>query len=373
MRSIVTATISLATALAFGSCRNQDSVEKPPDRFDLARRIEAKAAAAEAEPVKKSAPSLVKRNGSAMGTEVGIQVFTDDEEGADRAIAAAFEEITRLENLMTTWKPDSEVSRINAAAGDHPVAVSDDTLEVIEMAQRSSALSGGAFDITFYALHGLWKFDEDMEKKLPDRAEVLRRLKLVDYRQLQVDHAKKTVFLTKKGMGIGLGGIAKGYAVDRAVAVLRKAGFVNAIVQAGGDLMCAGSKNGQPWTAGIRDPRGGRGDVFAMLQLIDHAFSTAGDYERFYFIGKKRYHHIIDPKTGFPATRSRSVTIYAPTALLADALDDAVFIMGWQKGLEMIEGIEDVGAVVVDDKGQVHTSRRMAGKVQILKPPTNEP
>jgi FAD:protein FMN transferase len=320
-----------------------------------------------------AAPQLVKRSGTAMGTAVGIQVLTDDEPGADRAIAAAFDEINRLEALMTTWKDDSEVSRINAAAGDHPVAVSDETLEVIEMAQRASELSSGAFDITFYALHGLWKFDEDMEKKLPDRAEVLRRLKLVDYRQVKVDHAKKTVFLTKKGMGIGLGGIAKGYAVDRAVGVLKRAGFDNAIVQAGGDLMCSGSKNGGPWTAGIRDPRGGMNDVFATLQLIDHAFSTAGDYERYYFIGNKRYHHIIDPKTGFPATRSRSVTIYAPTALLADALDDAVFIMGWKKGLEMIESVEGVGAVVVDDHGKVHVSKRMAGKVQIMRPPTDAP
>jgi thiamine biosynthesis lipoprotein len=320
-----------------------------------------------------AAPQLVTRNGTAMGTAVRISVLTDDEQGADRAIGAAFDEINRIEALMTTWKDDSEVSRINAAAGDHPVAVSDETLEVIEMAQRASQLSGGAFDITFYALHGLWKFDEDMEQKLPDRAEVLRRLKLVDYRQVKVDHEKKTVFLTKKGMGIGLGGIAKGYAVDRAVGVLKRAGFGNAIVQAGGDLMCSGSKNGGPWTAGIRDPRGGMNDVFATLKLIDHAFSTAGDYERYYFIGNKRYHHIIDPKTGFPATRSRSVTIYAPTALLADALDDAVFIMGWKKGIEMIESVEGVGAVVVDDHGKVHTSKRMVGQVQIMKQPTDAP
>jgi thiamine biosynthesis lipoprotein len=218
----------------------------------------------------------------------------------------------------------------------------------------------------------LWKFDQDLEAKVPDKAAILQRIKLIDYRQVKVDHAKKTVFLAKKGMGIGLGGIAKGYAVDRAVAVLRKAGFPNAIVQAGGDLMCSGWKDGQPWTAGIRDPRGGRVDVFATLKLIDHAFSTAGDYERFFILGKKRYHHIIDPKTGFPATRSRSVTIYAPTALLADALDDAVFIMGWKKGLEMIEGVEDVGAVVVDDQGKVHVSSRMKGKLQIMRPPTND-
>ena len=320
-----------------------------------------------------AAASLVTRDGSAMGTEVRISIWTEDEDKADRAIALAFDEINRIEKLMTTWDPKSEVSRINAAAGDHPVAVSDDTLEVIEMAQRSSQLSGGAFDITFEALHGLWKFDEDLEKKVPGRKELMQRLKLVDYRQVKVDRAKKTVFLAKKGMKIGLGGIAKGYAVDRAVAILRQNGFKDAIVQAGGDLMCAGSKGGQPWTAGVRDPRGGRSDVFATLKLVDHAFSTAGDYERFFFLNGKRYHHIIDPKTGYPATRSRSVTIYAPTALLADAIDDAVFIIGWKKGLQLVDSIDDCGAIVVDDKGQVHVSKRIQDKVRILRPPTNEP
>jgi thiamine biosynthesis lipoprotein len=323
--------------------------------------------------VSYAASEMVTRNGSAMGTEVRISVYTDDEKGADSAIALAFDEIQRLENLMTTWKPDSEVSRINAAAGDHPVAVSDETIEVIQMAQKAAELSHGAFDITFYALHGLWKFDEDLEPKVPDAKELKQRLKLVDWRQVKVDAKNKTVFLAKKGMGIGLGGIAKGYAVDRAVKVLRQKGFPNAIVQAGGDLMCAGTKGGGPWTAGIRDPRGGRADVFATLKLRDHAFSTAGDYERFFFLGNKRYHHIIDTKTGFPATKSRSVTIYAPTALLADALDDAVFIMGWKDGIKMVESLDDVGAVVVDDKGEVHISSRVKGKLEIFRKPTNEP
>ena len=317
---------------------------------------------------------LVTRNGSAMGTELRFSAYTNDETGAVAAMEKAFAEINRLETMMTTWKPDSEISRINANAGIAPVAVSDETLEVFEMAQRASKLSGGAFDITFYAMHGLWKFDEDLEKKVPPAAEVKKRMALIDYRKLQVDAKKKTVFLTQKGMGISLGGIAKGYAVDRAAAVLKRAGFGDAIVQAGGDLLCAGSKDGNPWKAGIRDPRGDRNDSFAMIALIDSAFSTAGDYERFFFLDGKRYHHIIDPKTGNPATKSRSVTIYAPTALLADALDDAVFILGWQKGIALIDSLpEDVGAVVVDDHGQVHVSKRVQGRVTILHPPTNAP
>jgi thiamine biosynthesis lipoprotein len=318
-------------------------------------------------------PHLFKREGEAMGTLVSFDVWTDDDAGAARAVEAGFDEFRRLEEMMTTWSPTSEVSRINSQAGIAPVHVSDETFDVIEMAQRAAQMSQGAFDISFYAMHGLWKFDEDLEEKVPSNSEIESRLPLVDYRKIVVDPKRKTVFLEKKGMGIGLGGIAKGYAVDRAVAILRRAGFNDAIVQAGGDLMFTGSKGGKPWAAGIRDPRGERDSFFAVLRLENHAFSTAGDYERYFFLDGKRYHHIIDPKTGYPATRSRSVTIYAPNAFLADAIDDAVFILGWQKGIELVESIPEVGAVIVDDKGAVHVSKRMQDRVEILRPPTDGP
>jgi thiamine biosynthesis lipoprotein len=315
---------------------------------------------------------LVRRGFEAMGTAVSFAVLTDDDEGAERAIAAGFDEIKRIENLMTTWR-DSEVSRINANAGIAPVKVGPETLEVIEMAQKTAKLSGGVFDISFYAMHGIWKFDEDLVAKVPSPEEIKKRLALVDYRNIIVDHAKSTVFLAKKGMGISLGGIAKGYAVDRAVAILRRAGFSDAIVQAGGDLMCSGSKGGRPWVTGIRDPRGARNAVFAKMMLTNHAFSTAGDYERFFMLGGKRYHHILDPRTGYPATKSHSVTIYAPSAFIADAVDDAVFILGWQKGFEMLDKLDDVGAVVVDDKGKVHLSKRVVDRVAIDYQPKDAP
>ncbi len=318
-------------------------------------------------------PHLVSRAGEAMGTYVEIKVWTRDEPGARAAMGRAFDEIARIERLMTTWRDDSDISRVNAAAGLHPVEVSPETFECVARAQQYSRLSGGAFDVTFYALKGLWHFDEDKEAKLPDPAEVKRRLPLIDYRKLILDEKRRTLYLAKKGMAINLGGIAKGYAVDRAVAVLKKAGFPNAIVQAGGDLMCAGSKGGAPWTSGIRDPRGARSDVFAVMKLMDHAFSTAGDYERYFIIDGKRYHHIIDPRTGFPAMASRSVTIYAPNATIADSIDDAIFILGWKKGFEMIESLPYVGCVIVDAKNQVHVSKRLEGLVHILHPPTDVP
>ncbi len=313
---------------------------------------------------------LMSRAKSQMGTEVRFSALSDDEAATERAFAAGFAEIDRLEKMMTTWREDSEISRVNQQAGIAPVKVSPEVIEVLQMSARSSKLSGGAFDVTFDAMHGLWKFDEDLEAKLPDPVEIKKRLPLIDWRQVIIDEKNSTVFLAKKGMRMNLGGIAKGYAVDRAAAVLKREGVRDAIVQAGGDLFCMGSKDGQPWTAGIRDPRGGRADVFAVIRLENHAFSTAGDYERFFILDGKRYHHIIDPKTGYPATRSRSVTIYAPTALLADAIDDAVFILGWKRGIELVDSIDDVGAVVVDDAGVVHVSKRVKDRVKILKQPT---
>ncbi len=318
-------------------------------------------------------PPLVTRTHQAMGTEIRFVVYTTDEPKALRAFADGFAEFQRLESLMTTWRADSEVSRINAQAGVAPVKVSPETLEVIEMSDRASKMSNGAFDITFYALHGLGKFDDDMVKQVPEAAAIKRRLVLVDYRKVIIDHAASTVMLKDKGMAINLGGIAKGYAVDRAAAILKSAGFKDALVQAGGDLMCVGNKFGQPWTTGIRDPRGPRDAVFAVMKLEDHAFSTAGDYERFFMLDGKRYHHILDPKTGRPAMASKSVTIYAPNAFLADAVDDAVFILGWKKGIEMVESLPDVGAVVVDADGKVHISKRVEARVNLLREPTPGP
>jgi len=316
---------------------------------------------------------LVTRSIAAMGTQVSISVFSDDEEGALRAIANALDEITRVELLMTTWRDDSEISRLNASAGKAPVAVSTETFDVLQMAKQAALWSDGAFDVTFYALRGLWKFDEDLEKVLPDLAEVKRRLPLIDWRRLKLDKKRRTAFLERAGMSVNLGGIAKGYAVDRMADILRRAGYSDALVQAGGDLLCAGTKGGRPWSAGIRDPRGGAKDVFAVLRLEDHAFSTAGDYERSFMLDGKRYHHILDPRTGAPSMTSRSVTVYAKTALLADSLDDAIFILGWKRGFKLLEKIPDTGAVVVDSDGIIHVSDRMRERIQILYTPKNTP
>jgi thiamine biosynthesis lipoprotein len=185
-----------------------------------------------------------------------------------------------------------------------------------------------------------------------------------------VDAKAHTVKLRREGMRLGLGGIAKGYAVDRCAVVILAGGFRDFMVQAGGDLYVSGRKGTVNWMVGVRDPRGRPRDVIAKMPIEDHAFSTAGDYERAFVLEGKRYHHIIDPKTGYPATASRGVTIFAPTAFQADALDDAVFILGAKKGLALVASFPDCAAVVVDAANQVHMSKSLEGRLQRTAAPT---
>lgn len=346
--------------------------------------VAAPAASAEAPPGSAPAPApaapvtptRVVLEEKAMGTHILLAAFTGEAlgEAAIRLrLEKALAEIRRLEGLMTTWRDDSEISRVNAGAGKVAVEVSPESLTVIDKSLWISKESEGVFDITFEAMHGLWKFDQDREDNVPERAAVEKARKLIDYRQIKVDYAKRTVMLAKPRMRMSLGGIAKGYAVDAAARVLREEGLSSFFVQAGGDLYVAGKKpDGSRWRVGVRDPRGkDANDYFATIEVEDHAFSTAGDYERSFLKGGKRYHHIIDPRTGFPATASRSVTLWAKDALTADALDDAVFILGPEKGLKLVESIEDAGAVIVDKNNKVWISKRLTGKINKLREPTD--
>ena len=248
----------------------------------------------------------------AMGTHLAYAAFTTPEVDAAHARSAfdaATAEIKRLERLMTTWDPASEVSRVNAAAGKEPIQVADGDV------RRRSAKSLHASQMSARRIrHHVRDAARTLEVRPrpgphpPAAADVRERKKYLGYAHVKLDEANHTVMLDEAHVRIGLGGIAKGYAVDRASRVLLDAGLVAFFVQAGGDLYAHGTKpDGSPWLAGIRDPRGTEGDYFAMLAVRDHAFSTAGDYERAYIVDGKRFHHIIDPHTGYPATASRSV------------------------------------------------------------------
>jgi FAD:protein FMN transferase len=324
-----------------------------------------------------------------MGTLVDITLWSKDGSGAQTAASAVFDEFRRLDQLMSNWVETSDVSRINAAAGVKAVPVSDEVLRIIVLSQKVARKTGGAFDITVGAYRGLWKFDQDLDGTLPEPAEVEARRKLTGYRDLVVDSKHHTVKLRRKGMAITLGGIAKGYAVDRAAAILRDRGMKDFIVQAGGDLFVSGTKGSQKWRVGIRDPRGARDATFALTELEDRTFSTAGDYERGFVKDGVRYHHILDPKTGYPTRGCRSVTVIARDALTADVWDTALFVMGTERGLKMAEKLPDIEAVFVDAKNRVrvssglslveggdtrtHLEAGLVGKVLILQPPTDAP
>lgn len=312
---------------------------------------------------------------TAMGTNVHFIAYSNAEVGSVKvraAITAALAEMRRLEAVLSEWRPDSEVGQINS----HPeqwVKVGPETFAVISRALSEGKASGGAFDITFQAMSDLWKFGSaaDAQPKVPSKAEIERRRALVDYRTVELDPAAQAVRLPKAHQ-IGLGGIAKGYIVDRAADVLKKAGIRAFLVQAGGDLYGAGRKpDGSPWVSGIQDPRGPEGSSFATIELTDHAFSTAGDYARSYVVGKRRYHHIIDPHTGYPATASRSVTVWADDATTADAVDDAVFILGPEAGLKLAEATPGVGVVIVDKNNKLWLSSRVQGQVHVTRQPTD--
>lgn len=309
----------------------------------------------------------------AMGTQVQLTAWTDDAPAAEAAFAAAFAEFNRLENLMSTWREGSDVLRLNAAAGGDAVSLSPETMEVLQLARHYSELSQGKFDVTFGPLSGLWRFDQDQDNVIPDPAAVAARLPLIGWEDLAVDADAHTARLKRAGMSVHLGGIGKGYAVDRAAAILRANGLENFLIQAGGDMYAAGHPEGRSWRLGIQDPRGPPDDAFASLELTDSTFSTSGDYERYFLRDGRRYHHILDPDTGMPAMASRSVTIVARKAVDADALSTAVFVLGPDAGMRLIEDLPDVEGVIVGADNQVRISSGLKNRVVVLSQPVDAP
>jgi len=315
-------------------------------------------------------PSVVERSRVSMGTEVHISAWATDEAATVTAFDKAFDEFDRLDALMSTWKDGSDILRLNAAAGNAPVAVSAEVREVLHASQEVSEWTSGKFDVTFAALSGLWKFDHDIDGQVPDRSQIAPRLPLIDYRALQIDDRAGTASLTRAGMKVNLGGIGKGYAVDRAVTILRDAGLSDFMIQSGGDLFVAGRRGDRPWRVGIQDPRGFPDTTFAALELTDVALSTSGDYERFFIRDGRRYHHILDPDTGEPALRSRSVSIVAKTSTAADGLSTGVFILGGEEGMALIEKLPDVEGVIVTAENKVLVSSGLKERLALLKAPT---
>lgn len=288
-----------------------------------------------------------------MGTRVTVEIHGENPERAARLTREVFAEVERLDVMMNPWNPASELSRINREAARTAVETTPEIIAVVERARYYAELSGGAFDISFASVGRHYDYREG---RAPSAAEVQAGRGNIDYRAIEVDAARRTIRFALPGLQIDLGGIAKGYAVDRGIDILRGAGVESAIVSAGGDSRLLGGGHGdQPRTVGIRHPRK-EGEFAVLIPLVDTAISTSGDYERFFISDGVRHHHILDPATGESARDVQSASILAPDSIDADALSTTVFVLGVEKGLDLVNALPGIDAIIIDGAGKLHYS-----------------
>ena len=299
-----------------------------------------------------------------MGTLVDISaVGPPDKTGP--AIDSAFTELKRVENL-TSFHKSSDLTKLNTSSGEGLHKVDPELVDVIIRSLEFSALSMGAFDPTIGPLAQLWNFSGDSGPRLPGATEIGKALSLIGWEHVLVDKNYHSVSLPKQGMALDLGAIAKGYAIDKAAEKLKSLGVKAALINAGGDIVAYGAKeSGKLWKIGVQDPRN-PGGVIAVAELTDKAMVTSGDYERFFEEDGKRYHHLLDPVTGYPADGLQSVTIVADDGITADALSTAVFVLGKEKGIELVNGLPNVAAMLVDAQGQIIMSEK-ARKIFLIR------
>jgi thiamine biosynthesis lipoprotein len=293
-----------------------------------------------------------------MGSAFDIKVVATNEEKANEYIDAAVGEIERIEKLISSWDEHSQTSEINRYAGSKPVEVPRELFQLIERSMAISKLTNGAFDISYAALDSVWTFDAAM-KHIPEESEVAASTLRVGFQHIALDTKKSTVFLTKKGMKIGFGAIGKGYAADKAKELLLSKGAIAGIINASGDMNTWGTQpDGKPWNIAIKNPLD-KNKVFATMPLNNRAVVTSGSYEKYVLLNQKKFGHIIDPKTGYPAEGLISVTVFAPKAELADALATAVFVMGKEVGINLINQIPEVACILIDQSGRVTVSENI--------------
>jgi thiamine biosynthesis lipoprotein len=306
-----------------------------------------------------SSPSAAEWLGESrpmMGTEISVYLWHDDPVAGEEAVDAVFDEVSRINQLMSTYIDDSRISLINRDAAKNPVDAGPELTQLILRSLDISVLTLGAFDITYDSVGQYYDF---RQRRRPDAETIQRELASINYRLVRADPVSNTVSFDKPGVRINLGGIAKGYTVEQGVEVLRQRGIQHAIVTAGGDSRLLGDRRGQPWMVGVRDPRK-EGVVAISIPLVDEAISTSGDYERYFEEGGKRYHHIIQPATGEPANGVHSATIVGPDAVITDALSTSVFIMGVDQGLRLIATLPDYEGIVIDAEGRLFYSDGLA-------------
>jgi thiamine biosynthesis lipoprotein len=298
---------------------------------------------------------------------VTITAVARSEAEGQAAATAGFAEIHRLEELLSTWIPTSELSRVNTAAGVMPVHVSPETLTVVQRAMQVAEMTDGGFNIAIGPAVDAWNVTEGQQ--IPTEAELDALRPLVDLQAVHVDVREQTIFLEKTGMRIDVGGIGKGFAADRAVEALWEAGAIAGVVALSGDIKTFGHlPDGKMFPVGIQHPRENQ-SVLAWVELQDEAISTAGDYERFFERDGVRYHHILDPRTLQPARSCQSVTVIAREGVWADGLDTGIFVMGPERGMELVEQLPDVEAIIVDAKGRLLVSSGLKQRIRLPENP----
>lgn len=295
-------------------------------------------------------PIFASHEAEVMSTTVRVTLPRSPD--AARHAAAVFEVFRRVDARMSEWKESSPLSAVNREAGRAPVPVPDDLRAVVRRGIEIGELTGGAFDLTWAALWGLWDF-RSPDPRVPADEEIAARVARIDFRRVLVDDEDGTIFLPEPGMLIGLGGIAKGHALDRAVEALEARGVESFLIEGGGQVVARGTRGERPWRVGIRDPRGARNDYFAVLDVADASVSSSGDYESFFVRDGVRYHHILDPRTGRPSRGVRGVTVLSADATLADALSTAFMVMAPEESLALSQRLPDVETVLVTEGGEV--------------------
>jgi thiamine biosynthesis lipoprotein len=295
---------------------------------------------------------------SLMGSRFEIVAVHENDTVTDEAIEEAISEIRRIEDLISSWKPDSETSMINRNAGIAAVHVSEELFNLIERAKKISDLTDGAFDISFASADRIWTFD-GCEMATPDSALVLASVRKINYKNIVLNRNGLTVFLTEKNMKIGFGAMGKGYAANMAMQIMKKHGITSGLVNAGGDLTAWGNnENRMPWQIGIADPSKKK-EYIGWLTVANMSVVTSGNYEKYVIVNGEKLGHIINPKTGYPVLGIRSVTVVSPDAELSDALATSVFVLGTTKGLELINKLKNVECLIIDDDNKLWTSDKL--------------